>query len=83
MLVFLHLSVIIVRREGREGGRGGPPAPPLATGLHYLFVCHEFSLRQRRQIFINSILKENTNFNAFDKKRIFNYILSLNDCSIF
>ena len=71
---------------GRGAGRGAgrtPPVPPLATGLHYLFVCHEFSLRQRRQIFINSILKENKNFNAFDKKSLFNYILSLNDCSIF
>ena len=27
--------------------------------LHYLFVCHEFSLRQRRQIFINDVLKVN------------------------
>ena len=44
---------------------------------------HELSRRQRRQIFINDILKVNANFNIFDKKSIFNYILSLNDCSIF
>ena len=44
---------------------------------------HELSLRQRRQIFINDILKVNANFNIFDKKSIFNYILSSNDCSIF
>ena len=49
--------------------------------FHYLFVCHEFSLRQRRQIFINDILKVNANLNIFDKKSLFNYILSLS-CSI-
>ena len=41
------------------------------------------SLRQRRQIFINDIYEVNANFNIFDKKKLFNYILSLNDCSIF
>ena len=45
-------------------------------------MCNEFSLR-RRQIFINDILKVNPNFNILDKKRLFNYILYLNDCSIF
>ena len=34
--------------------------------FHYLFVCHESSLRQRRQVFINDIQKVNTNFNMFD-----------------
>ena len=51
--------------------------------FHCLFVCHEFSLRQRRQIFINNILKVNANFKKFDKKNLFNYMHSLNDCSIF
>ena len=54
--------------------------------FHYLFVCNEFSLRQRRQTFINDILKVNTNFSnfiKFNKKNLFNYTLSLNDSSIF
>ena len=51
--------------------------------IHYLFVCNEFSLRQRRQTFINDILKVNTNFIKFGKKNLSNYILSLVDCSIF
>ena len=50
--------------------------------FHYLFVCNEFSLRQRRQTFINDILKVNTHFIKFDKN-LFDHILSLNDCSIF
>ena len=51
--------------------------------FHYLFICNEFSLTQRRQTFINDILKVNTHFIKFDKKNLFDYILSLNDCSIF
>ena len=55
--------------------------------FHYLFICNEFLLRQRRQTFINEendILKVNTNFIKYDKKNLFNdRILSLNDCSIF
>ena len=51
--------------------------------FHYLFVCNEFTFRQRRERFINDILiKVNTNFIKFDKKNLFNYILSLIDCSI-
>ena len=51
--------------------------------FHYLFICNEFSLTQRRQAFINDVLKVNTHFIKFDKKNLFEYILSLNDCSIF
>ena len=51
--------------------------------FHYLFICNELSLTQRRQTFINDILKVNTHFIKFDKKNLFYYILSLNDCSIF
>ena len=51
--------------------------------FHYLFICNEFSLTQRRQTFINDILKVNTHFIKFDKENLFDYILSLNDCSIF
>ena len=46
-------------------------------------MCNKFSLRQRRQTFINDILKVNTHFIKFDKKNLFSYILSLNDRSIF
>ena len=38
---------------------------------------------QCRQTFINDIIKVNTHFIKFDKKNLFDYILSLNDCSIF
>ena len=38
--------------------------------FHYLFVCNKFSLRQRRQTFINDLLKVNTNFIKFDKKNL-------------
>ena len=51
--------------------------------FHYLFICNEFSLTQRRQTFINDRLKVNTHFIKFDKTNLFDYILSLNDCSIF
>ena len=52
--------------------------------FHYLFICNELSLTQRRQTFINDILKVNTHFIKLDKKTdLFYYILSLNDCSIF
>ena len=30
--------------------------------FHYLFICNEFSLTQRKQTFINAILKVNTHF---------------------
>ena len=43
----------------------------------YLYA-KKFAPRQRREIFINDILKVNTNFIKFDKKNIFNYVLSLN-----
>ena len=49
--------------------------------FHYFFICNEFSLTQPRQTFINDILKLNTHFIKFDKKNLFDYILSLNDCS--
>ena len=48
--------------------------------FHYFFICNEFSLTQPRQTFINDILKLNTHFIKFDKN-LFDYILSLNDCS--
>ena len=51
--------------------------------FHYLFICNEISLTQRRQTFKNDILKVNTYFIKFDTKNLFDYILSLNDCSIF
>ena len=51
--------------------------------FHYLFICNKFSLTQRKQTFINEILKVNTHFIKFDKKNLFDFILSLNDCSIF
>ena len=49
----------------------------------FVLLTVRCSLTQRRQTFINAIVKVNTHFIKFDKKNLFDYILSLNDYSIF
>ena len=47
--------------------------------FHYLFECHDITLTQRRDLYINNILNTNPNFSVFDLKSLFYYVVSLRD----
>ena len=51
--------------------------------FHYLFMCNEKTLKERRENFIKELFNINVNFRNFNYKTLFYYILTLKDESIF
>ena len=49
---------------------------------HYLFLCRENTLKERRENFIKELLNINVNFRNFDYKTLFYYFILLDDDSI-